>query len=329
MPCNTHPHISPAKFYGDLFEVVREPALDGFGVEAAAPIKTRQMIGPLWGPLLQLSKHDAENEPVPQEHFRAGYRARLLRLNSDQFRRARMFPEYAKLQPLADSNLYLVMHEWCAMGRVNSCRGAGLYVECLTRDLEDGSREYRLHRISKDPLSSESSSNSAFFRLDANPNVEFVQTPTFNDEFYRELAKTGRKIPPLVMFVVVAKRCVSAGEKLYADYEYDNEPDRALVHHFSGAAKALDDQEVLKSFPPLVLLPPSASTPASHASELSVEEEIEEIDLSQLDQEYIEPAEKSKKGEKRKKEKSDAEEELEEKEEKRTTRRMRTRRKSD
>ena len=231
-------------FYSGNFEV-RASKLDGDGVFAAKDLKKGSFIGILFGRYCWMSGIVARRTECTEEQLKQGLRHRVMDI-SEEFNMIESFPLVGQLKKLIDKRNseiveereklrpYLIMHEWSALGRINSSRGAGLSVTVQHKSITEQNKPLDCYEVQNISLSSDTScvehtddhGNTHWtktFNLPCSPNAVFLFTPSYSKVYCNELAhKFGLKIPPLVCFVVKASKDIKKGTEILVDYEYDN-----------------------------------------------------------------------------------------------------------
>ena len=231
-------------FYSGNFEV-RASKLDGDGVFAAKDLKKGSFIGILFGRYCWMSSIVARRTECTEDQLKQGLRHRVMDI-SEEFNVMESFPLVGQLKKLIDKRNseiveereklrpYLIMHEWSALGRINSSRGAGLSVTVQQKSITEHKKPLDCYEVLNISSSSETScvehtddhGNTHWtktFHLPCSPNAVFLFTPSYSKVYCNELAhKFGLKIPPLVCFVVKASKDIKKGTEILVDYEYDN-----------------------------------------------------------------------------------------------------------
>ena len=186
----------------------------------------------------------ARRTECTEEQLKQGLRHRVMDI-SEEFNMIESFPLVGQLKKLIDDHNsilkaseklrpYLIMHEWSALGRINSSRGAGLSVTVQHKSITEQNKPLDCYEVQNISLSSDTScvehtdehGNTHWtktFNLPCSPNAVFLFTPSYSKVYCNELAhKFGLKIPPLVCFVVKASKDIKKGTEILVDYEYDN-----------------------------------------------------------------------------------------------------------
>ena len=184
-------------FYSGNFEV-RASKLDGDGVFAAKDLKKGSFIGILFGRYCWMSGIVARRTECTEEQLKQGLRHRVMDI-SEEFNMIESFPLVGQLKKLIDKRNseiveereklrpYLIMHEWSALGRINSSRGAGLSVTVQHKSITEQNKPLDCYEVQNISLSSETScvehtddhGNTHWtktFNLPCSPNAVFLFT---------------------------------------------------------------------------------------------------------------------------------------------------------
>ena len=275
-------------------------------MRATKNIRENEIVGILYGQIGFLTKSQAEDHDVPEELKSLGYRLRLLEIGRGDYDAFGVFSDLSTLASAvyklnkslrADERKrppYLIMHEWCALGRVNSCRGTAEFVEYQESMMRDSTRKLKVVGV-HNSMPETSSASSQFIRLDRPMNVTFNSASSYSQAFLKQLADNFT-LCPLVLFMVRAVRNIKTGETLLANYEFFNEPNRTLVRKLTPLARQHDDHlesEVSIEYGEDGL--PIPSPPTSSAASIGDDSDVEEFDDHESDEDY----EVKKRGEKR------------------------------
>ena len=280
--------------------------MDGYGLVATTKIRMNELIGGIWGQFFWRPSGEAENNPSKHsEEFGFGFRNRLMQIKNRE--RKSLFGFYPLISGAIDEieaetkSLekndpkkvigYLSMHEWSAVGRVNSSIGAGDWAVLSVIPENDesapaGSTLYAIHDISSEyPVAS--SSNAFFIRLNAKPNAEFIIDTKF-DEKFMEKFKDSHDLPPFVTHSIRAVKSIKPRAPILVEYEYTGMPDQSLVRLIHSSKKEVKKWKAKGSDPAdrikIRLLPasPTREFPRRASISSAGDSDPETIDLISL-----------------------------------------------